>query len=241
MRILIAWNLIAASLLLQACAPSQPLRPAQSVPPAAPPATEPGAASPGQPPPSSPPAAQAAAPGAAPAPSAPATPTTPAASAAPARPARGAPESNARAVPRAPPAAPAERTRAPPQAPPQVASQTPSPPGGAAAAPAGVQAPPALDLSALEHRLRDTSALGIFTKLTLKNQVDDLLKRFGVYHSGHGGVKLEQLRQSYDSLLAKVVGLLQGKDASLAQAIATSREALWRILVDPAKFAAIRN
>lgn len=96
-----------------------------------------------------------------------------------------------------------------------------------------------LDLPALELRLRETKAIGVFTKLTLKNQVDDLLQRFHLYHDGHGDVKLEQLRQSYDLLLLKVLSLLQDKDAALARAISASREAIWSILVDPKKFAAI--
>jgi hypothetical protein len=88
--------------------------------------------------------------------------------------------------------------------------------------------------------LRDTKAIGIFTKLTLKNQVDDLISRFRQYHSGHGGAPLGQLRQSYDLLLLKVLSLLQDKDAGLASAISASREALWNILIDPRKFAAIQ-
>src|SRR5262249_7854586 len=35
-----------------------------------------------------------------------------------------------------------------------------------------------LDLRSLEQRLRDTTAIGVFTKLSLKNQVDDLLREF---------------------------------------------------------------
>ena len=100
-------------------------------------------------------------------------------------------------------------------------------------------APASLDLTALEQRLRDTKAIGVFTKLTLKNQVDDLLNHFRLYHQGHSDVKLEQLRQSYDLLLLKVLSLLQDKDATLASAISASREAIWAILIDPKKFAAI--
>jgi hypothetical protein len=94
-------------------------------------------------------------------------------------------------------------------------------------------------LNSLEQRLRDTKAVGIFTKLTLKNQVDDLLNRFRLHHSGRGDVKLEQLRQSYDLLLLKVMSLLQDKDVALANAISTSREAIWSVLVDPKKFSAV--
>ena len=37
------------------------------------------------------------------------------------------------------------------------------------------QAPPPLDLKSLETRLKETEAIGVFTKLALKNQIDDLL------------------------------------------------------------------
>jgi len=44
---------------------------------------------------------------------------------------------------------------------------------------------PPLDVAALKARLRDTNAIGMFTKLALKNQVDDLLKQFRAhYQSG---------------------------------------------------------
>jgi hypothetical protein len=115
-------------------------------------------------------------------------------------------------------------------------SPPPSPPLPASAA-AGT-APP-LDLTALQQRLRDTRAIGILTKLTLKNQVDDLLGRFRQYHHGQGDIKLEQLRQSYDVLFLKVLSLLQDKDAALASAISASREGIWAMLIDPKKFAAI--
>ena len=35
--------------------------------------------------------------------------------------------------------------------------------------------------------LRDTGAIGVFTKLALKNEVDDLLERFRTFHTGRGG------------------------------------------------------
>jgi hypothetical protein len=118
----------------------------------------------------------------------------------------------------------------------------PPPPAASSAAGAPQPAPaaaPALDLTALQQRLRDTSAIGLFTKLSLKNQVDDLLNAFRLYHNGQGNVKLEQLRQSYDLLLLKVLSLLQDKDAGLANAISASRDALWNMLIDPKRFAAI--
>jgi hypothetical protein len=81
--------------------------------------------------------------------------------------------------------------------------------------------------TSLEKRLRDTSAIGVFTKLALKNEVDDLLNRFRAFHAGRGGTTLGMLRESFDLLVLKVVSLLQDKDALLARDISTSREALW--------------
>lgn len=96
--------------------------------------------------------------------------------------------------------------------------------------------PPPLDLTSLEKRLRETDAIGVFTKLTLKNQVDDLLDRFRAHYEGRTRTSLPELRQPFDLLILKVLSLLQDRDASLASAILASREAMWSILTDPAKF-----
>lgn len=100
-------------------------------------------------------------------------------------------------------------------------------------------AAPALDLKSLETRLRETKAIGVFTKLSLKNKVDDLLSQFRAFHQGKSGSKLPELRQSYDLLMMKVLSLLQDSDPSLARDIVTSREGIWSLLADPAKFATL--
>lgn len=97
--------------------------------------------------------------------------------------------------------------------------------------------PPTLDLTSLQQRLRDTHAIGIMTKLSLKNQVDDLLADFRKFHQGGSSTTLAQLRQSYELLLLKVVSLLQDGDPPLASAVSASREAIWSLLSDPKKFA----
>ncbi|MGH8141458.1 MAG: hypothetical protein ACREU2_02900 [Steroidobacteraceae bacterium] len=91
-------------------------------------------------------------------------------------------------------------------------------------------------MTSLEQRLRDTSAIGLFTKLSLKNQVDDLLAQFKAFHHGQSGTTLRALRQKYELLLLKVISLLQDRDAPLAASISASREAIWAILVDPRQF-----
>lgn len=94
----------------------------------------------------------------------------------------------------------------------------------------------ALDLTALEQRLRDTRAIGVFTKLSLKNQVDELLAEFRAYYAGRDGATLVTLRQRYDLLLMKVLSVLQDGDPPLASAIASSRDAIWVILTNKEKF-----
>jgi len=94
-----------------------------------------------------------------------------------------------------------------------------------------------LDLNALEKRLKETNAIGVFTKLTLKNQVDDLLGQFRAYYQGKSKMTLAQLRKPYEQLLLKVRALLVEGDPQLASAVMASREAIWDILSDPKKFA----
>jgi hypothetical protein len=105
----------------------------------------------------------------------------------------------------------------------------------AAAKPA---AAPALDLTALEQRLRDTKAIGLFTKLSIKNQVDDLLSDFRAHFKGQTP-PLTTLRQRYDLLLMKVLSSVQDGDPPLANAIASSREAIWKLLNDPANLTSV--
>ena len=98
---------------------------------------------------------------------------------------------------------------------------------------------PPLDMKSLETRLKETKGIGVFTKLALKNQVDDLLKQFRAYYQGQLKTTLAELRRPYEMLLLKVLALLQDSDPPLAGAIVASREAIWGILADPAKFASI--
>jgi hypothetical protein len=96
---------------------------------------------------------------------------------------------------------------------------------------------PPLDLASLETRLKETKAIGVMTKIALKNQVDDLLNQFRAFYAGKLKTTLAELRRPYDLLVLKVLSLLQDGDPSLAAAIVASREAIWGILSDPVKFA----
>lgn len=99
------------------------------------------------------------------------------------------------------------------------------------------EATPPLDIKSLEARLKETKAIGAFTKLKLKTQMDELLGQLRAYYQGQLKTSLTDLRRSYDSLVIKVLALLQDADPQLATAIAASREPIWGVLSSPAKFA----
>jgi hypothetical protein len=134
------------------------------------------------------------------------------------------------------------KSAAPATPPEKVAVAPKEAPKPAVAAPPPAPAKPAaqtLDIKSLEKRLKDTSAIGVFTKLALKNQVDDLLEKVKAMHQGKVPPTAAQIRQSYDLLLMKVLTLLQDGDPPLAREVSVSREPLWGILSDPVKFASI--
>jgi hypothetical protein len=134
-------------------------------------------------------------------------------------------------LPAAPPRSAAPATRpTPAEAPPKSAvpaTKTPVP-----AAP--------LDVSSLKQELKDTKAIGVFSKLTLKNQMDDLLSALRKFHQGKSKDTLADLRRSYELLVMKVLSLVQDDDKKLASDIVSSREAIWGILADPKKFASLQ-
>jgi len=122
--------------------------------------------------------------------------------------------------------------------------RTPAPRAASKAAPPVATTPvvaPALDLNTLEAQLRETKAIGLFTKITLRNQVDDLLERFRKYYLGEAKLTMTDLRRAYDLLMMKVLSLLQDEDQKLASAIVSSREAIWGLLADPKKFATLQG
>ena len=79
----------------------------------------------------------------------------------------------------------------------------------------------------------------MLTKISVKNQADDLLEKFRAYHRQQvGSQTLTELHRAYDMLLLKLLSLLQDGDPPLAKDIDSSRAAIWDILADPMKFVA---
>jgi len=120
-------------------------------------------------------------------------------------------------------------------------ARAPKPAAPPVAAPPAPAAPLTLDLNALKEQLKETKAIGIFTKIALKNQVDDLLQQFREYYQGKAKLTMAELRGSYNLLIMKVLSLLQDADQKLASAIVSSREAIWGLLADPKKFATLQT
>ena len=96
-----------------------------------------------------------------------------------------------------------------------------------------------LDLKGLERRLKATDAIGVFTKLSLKNSVDDLLAKLRACHGGQQPPTLADLRPGYELLIMKVQSLIQDDDPTLAADVTRSREAIWSVLADKDAFTSI--
>ena len=136
--------------------------------------------------------------------------------------------------------APSAATKPQPVPPKQAAAATPPKQATAPAPPKQAAAAPTLDLDGLEARLKQTKAIGLMTKLSLKNKVDDLLAQFRQHHAGKPMPTVAELRRSYDLLMMKVLSLLQDHDQQLASDILSSRERIWGMLADPKSFAALQ-
>jgi hypothetical protein len=169
----------------------------------------------------------------------PAEPAPPVSAPAPA-PAAKPPASTTKGKSAPPVTTPAPKAQAPKSAASKAAPPKPAAPAAPAAAARATAAGAPLDLDALKMQLKETKAIGVFTKLALKNQVDDLLDKFRAHHQGKATPTVTELRQSYDLLMMKVLSLLQDHDQKLASEIVSSRERIWGLLVNPTTFAALQ-
>lgn len=94
---------------------------------------------------------------------------------------------------------------------------------------------PTFNVDVLVDRMKETKAIGVITKLSLKNQVDDLLEQADEIKSTNGEVAEEKsaLRENFEGLILKTVTLLnKGKDYTLAEYIYLAREELWKSIME---------
>lgn len=95
----------------------------------------------------------------------------------------------------------------------------------------------ALNLSTLEERLKDTKAIAVLKKLSLKGEIDSLLAQFREAQP-RGRAEVAKLRAPYNALIDKTYALLK-KDPALGVDLLASREAIWGVLSDPTQFASL--
>lgn len=95
------------------------------------------------------------------------------------------------------------------------------------------------DLDSVISRVTSSKAIGFFTKLSLKNDIDRFLADVKKYHAGKGNLTLDQLREQYDALVHNLVTLVQDKDDELVKSIDDGRDKLWAMLADEKKFATL--
>ena len=92
-------------------------------------------------------------------------------------------------------------------------------------------------LDELLERFKNTEAVGVFTKLSINNNVARLNQSFGDYHQGQRPPTIEELKESYDLMVQEIMVLIQNKDPELARDLYAARLLLWSYLANPDKYA----
>lgn len=96
-----------------------------------------------------------------------------------------------------------------------------------------------INLEGLEVGLRDTNAIGLFKKLSLKRDLDRLIVNFQAFHGGAEEANIEKLESSFEKLVNNTLSLLHAKDPDLHQRVSAARSQLWFRLRDPDTFQAM--
>ncbi len=97
------------------------------------------------------------------------------------------------------------------------------------------------DLGALETKIRDTDAIGLFSKISLRYEIWSLIDEMARLHEGKSTVRLDKQKQNFERLIDSAVVMLRQGDISLAEEVEGSRDAFWQILKSPEKLFAMVN
>ncbi|MGH8615094.1 MAG: hypothetical protein ACREYF_24495 [Gammaproteobacteria bacterium] len=111
---------------------------------------------------------------------------------------------------------------------------TAAPAAPAAKEPVAAPAPNAkrFDLDMLTERLKQTSAIGVFTKLAINADATDLIDAVKKYRKlAILQAKLAEIRSRFDGLVMKILALLED-DLQLARDIYVAREQIWSSLLE---------
>lgn len=94
------------------------------------------------------------------------------------------------------------------------------------------QADGVANVQVLEDRLKHTRAIGIFTKLAIRNDILDLVEEIATYRKqAQLQQRLKEIRSSFDGLVLKIMALLED-DPALSRDLYTNRELLWNSLLE---------
>jgi len=89
-----------------------------------------------------------------------------------------------------------------------------------------------VDFKQLKERLKDTDAIGFFTKLAIRNDIVDLMGKIKKYRkSSVLKSKMKEIRISFDGLLLKIIALLRD-DPNLSRDLYVGRESIWESLLE---------
>jgi len=84
----------------------------------------------------------------------------------------------------------------------------------------------------LKERLKDTDAIGFFTKLAIRNDIVDLMGKIKQYRKKSMlKAKMKEIRASFDGLLLKIIALLE-EDPNLSRDLYVGRESIWESLLE---------
>lgn len=90
----------------------------------------------------------------------------------------------------------------------------------------------AIDMETLTSRLKETKAIGFFTKLAIRNDVSDLMDDVKRYRKKSMlATKMKEIRESFEGLLMKIVALLDD-DPELSRDLYVGRESIWKSLLE---------
>jgi len=88
-----------------------------------------------------------------------------------------------------------------------------------------------INMDVLIERLKQTPAIGVFTKLAIRGDILDLKDEIQTYkQKSMLQSKLDDIRARFDGLLIKIMALLQA-DPALSKDLYTARESIWKSLL----------
>jgi len=87
------------------------------------------------------------------------------------------------------------------------------------------------DMDALIERIKQSHAIGMFTKLALRSDALDMVDLIKAYRQKVTHMSLDEVRARFDGLFLKVLALLDD-DPVLSREISMSREGIWKSLLE---------